>query len=360
MTRLPLALLVLLVLATPAQAAESFLGVLVDGKATRFTSQAPTGLTTPRAISGLAPRDRVVALAPGFALGRSGTVYRLNPSTLRATATAGRVRLSGQSFSLLPAGAAARVLSDTGQDVTVDLASGLVTPGAGLRLLSGEPVNPAATLLPDGRIAGIDRARETVVIETAPGSNLMSEIPMRNARGDRLRLAEPMAFAVAGDTGFLVSALPKHRIKQSRLISVDLVTGKTTRDAGPYFFRQFAAVLSLGTVRDDRTPPRVTVTHAPARVSARDLRTPGKVRVGVRCSEGCSVIVSTVIARRSSVGGFAARDLPATMELHLSKLSRRAAAALPRAVGGRAYFQIRAWDWAGNLRIVRRSFRVVA
>lgn len=364
MPRLLLLPLTLLALAVPAQAqaAESFLGVLADGRAVRFSDDAPTGLTTPRRITGLAEGDRVVALAPGLALGRSGRVYRFDTGATRATGTVAQVALRGTSFSLLldPARTRARVLSNAGQDVTVDVASGATAPGAGLRTTAGQPLAPAATLPADGRLAGVDRARGTLVTETAPGSGVATELPLTTARRTRLTLAEPMAFAVASGRGYLLTALPgTGRVPQSRFIGIDLASGATTGEAGPYFFRRLVALLPAGPVPDDTRPPRASIVSAPRRVSLRDLAVAGRVRFRLRSSEAFQVFASTAIGGRSNIGTLISRDTPGTVTARLPRLSRQELRLMRFRLGRTATFRASVRDWAGNVRTVDRSFRVV-
>ncbi len=356
-----LTLLAGLLAAAPAQAAERFLGVLADGRAARFTSQAPTALTTPRPIAGLARGDRVVALGAGHALGRSGRLYRLDTRALRATPTGARLDLQGASFSLLvdAAGSRARVLSDAGQDVLVDLAAGTTAPGPGLRTAAGQVVRPAAALLPDGRIAGVDTSRATLVTETAPGSNVVTETPLRNPREARLRLPGPNAFALAGGAGYLVSGFPPQQRPQSRFLPVDLATGDVTGESGPYFFRELRAVLPLGTVADDRRGPRLRIVGAPRRVSLRALARRGGFRLRVRCSEGCFVFASSAVGGRSNAAATRTTDVARTFTVRLPRLAGREVRLMRLRVGRTAFFRVRGQDWAGNTAATARRFRVV-
>jgi hypothetical protein len=94
MLRLTIALVVftvlLVVLATPAPAAERFAGVTERGQIVEFTSQNPYALTKPKTVRGLAAGERLVALGQGargvVAVGSSARLYALDLTTARATA----------------------------------------------------------------------------------------------------------------------------------------------------------------------------------------------------------------------------------------------------------------------------------
>ena len=145
MLRLALALFVLAVVfavfATPAPAAEQFAGVTERGRLVRFTSQNPFALSRPQTVRGLAPGERIAALGQAargvVAVGTSARLYALDPRTARATAIGPTFPqgLRGARFSLAVAPGAdrARLLSDVGQDLIVDLATGVTSDGPGLR-----------------------------------------------------------------------------------------------------------------------------------------------------------------------------------------------------------------------------------
>lgn len=357
----PVLLLVLLALvaAPSAHAAESFVGVLADGRAVRFTDQAPTAISSPRPIAGLARGDRVVALAPGLALGRTGTLYRLDARALRATSTGIRVALRGRGFSLVASPGRARILSDAGQDLTVDLMTRGMTPGSGLRLATGAPVRATVSALPDGRLVGVEPYRGTMVTETVPGSGVVAEAPLRNERGDRLRFARHLGFATAGGAGYLLSGFPERTFRrQARFFRVDLSSAGTRGEGGPFFRREVVAIAPLGTVEDDRAAPRARFASAPRRVSTRALRREGGVRLRIRCSEGCFAYGATAVGGRPNLAASASRDTAGTVTLSLPRLGRRELR-LMRLGARRVNFRVTVRDWAGNQRIITRRFRLV-
>ena len=71
----------LIVLATPAPAAERFAGLTERGQIVGFTSQNPFALTKPKPVRGLAPGERLVAVGSGLrgvvAVGSSARLYAL-------------------------------------------------------------------------------------------------------------------------------------------------------------------------------------------------------------------------------------------------------------------------------------------
>jgi hypothetical protein len=351
-------------LAVPAAASarEGFLAVLANGQAVRFADDSVPGLTSPQRIAGVARGSRIVAVGAGVALDRDGRLYRLSEAARPvATLAAARLQLRGTSFSVIPVPGTqlVRVLSDAGLDLTADLATGTVSPGPGLRLTSGVAIAPAAALLPDGRLAGVDPHRRTLVTETAPGSNLFTEMPLRPRRGE-VRLSDPVAFAVANGKGYVTTRLPVAHFPQSELWTVDLTTGAVVGDDGPYFFRQLASLVPVGSVAADRTPPHATIL-APGTISYRDLVAPNKVRVRVRCSEGCYVSAASAAGGRVNGGMTAARDMAGVVTIRLPGLRKPVERTIMRRrIGRTASLRAVVRDWSGNKRTVVRSFRVVA
>ena len=350
-----LALAALVVPAT-ASAAESFLGVLADGRAVRFTDETQPAVSAPRRIDGVEAGDRLVAVSEAAALGRTGRIYRFDPTALRATPTPARVTLTGASFSVVPAGADVRVLSSAGQDVLADPATGRVTPGPGLRTADGTRIGPSVDVLPDGRLTGLEPVRRTAVTETAPGSAVMAETPL-STRGP-LPLAAPVAFALAGERGFALSALGSSRLPQSVLLALDRASGRVEGDAGPFFFRRLVALLPRGTVAEDAAAPRTRFAGVPRTVSLRDLRVNRRVRVAVRCSEGCIVNAGTAVGGRTNIVTSGSRDTAGVVRLRLFSLSLRELRLLRPRVGRTIIVRAFVQDWNHNQRIIERRVRL--
>ena len=359
--------------AAPAGAAtQSFAGVLEDGRLVTFTSQAPAALSTPRPVRGMEPRELILALGARqgrvVALGSAARLYALDVATGRATAVAGGrpigQGLRGRTFSLaLTAdGARARVLSDVGQDVFVDLATGAETPGPGVRREDGTPMRPAVTSALDGRLVGIDLQSRVLVRETRPESGVVATTPLKLFREDPLGIVPPSAFALGADgRAFLVGALSDEgRTRQSRMITFDAAGTALTRGRG-YFFRRIVTLAALREVREDRTPPRARIT-LPPRVSVRTLLREGRVPLSVRTPEAFQLIVSLRVDTPTGVrrvgGSLTSRDTPGALRpasLFLNASERRV---LRRAAGDRIRVVVSVNDLAGNGRSVIRQTRL--
>ena len=344
--------------AAPAHAAESFLGVGSDGAAVRFTSQAPSTLSDPVPVAGLEPGDRIVALTPGLAVGRSGRLYRLRADLARVTPTRVLLPVQGDSFSIVadPELRQARFFSDAGQDVLVDLAAETTAPGPGLRSAAGEVLRPAVGRLRDGRLAGVIAGRPILYVETAPGSNVLEERRLRL----RERVAFPSRLAVAGvgDQVYVVTGFAERlRFRQSKFLRIDPQTREVRGEAGPYFPREIRAVLPTGTVPDDTRPPRLRVLSAPRTLSLRDLRE-GRVRVRVRCDEPCSVFAATAVGGRTNAGSGATRATRRAFTIPLPRHGERELRLLRRG-RARASLRISAVDFVGNTTRVERRVRIV-
>ena len=362
MPRLALLLLTLvtaLVAAAPAQAAESFLGVLADGRAVTFTNQTTNKTSSPRRIAGLEPGDRVVALTSGLALGRSGRLYRLRADLLRATPTRVQIPLEGANHSVIadPELIRARIFSDSGQDVYVDLVAETTTPGPGLRGPAGEPLRASVARLRDGRLAAIVPGRPALYVETAPGTNVMNE--RRLDLRDRVAFPNPVALGIAGDFAYALTGFPEELTPpQSRLLRINLTSGRVDGEGGPYFLRQLVAIVPTGTVPDDTTAPRLRVVSAPSTVSLRELRA-GTVRVRVRCSEGCYVYAGTAVGGRSNSSVSATRATAGTLTLRLGRHTPRELRLLRIAPRKRTFLRLSVYDFANNRRVVNKRVRIV-
>ena len=359
------------VTAAPAGAAtQSFAGVLEDGRLVRFTSQAPAALTPPVRPRGLESGEQLVALATQggrvYGLGSAARLYTVDPQSGQATALIGGRTLSqglrGRRLSLAvtPDGARARILSEVGQDLFVDLRTGAETPGPGLRDENGAPLRPAVAMGPDGRLIGMDIPGVLLARETAPDSGVLVTSPLqRLPRQDPFRIAEPSAFTVGDDgRGFLLGQLDDSgRVRQSRLVTVETAQG-TARAASTYLQRRLITFAALGSVPEDRTAPRAQVT-VPRRISVSRLVRSGLLPVAVRLPEAGQVLTSLRIGRRHTGFSLASSDLPtrfAVQRLQLNVDDRRA---LRRAVGRRIRVVITTNDFAGNGRSFVRESRLV-
>ena len=361
--------------AAPAGAAtQSLAGTLEDGRLVTFTSEAPAALSTPRVVRGMQPREQIVALGSRagrvFALASAARLYALDVDTGRATPVAGGREIAqglrGRAFSLAitPDGARARVLSDVGQDVFVDLATGDETPGPGVRTADGTGLRPAGAIGDDGRLVGVDLQRRMLVRETGPGSGVVSTQGLQIFRDGSLGIVPPASFAAgAGGRGYLVGPLSDEgRNRQSRMLTVDLATGQVLTLGNGFFARRVATVTAVREVPEDRTAPQARIS-VPARMSLRRLLVRRRVPVLVRSPEAVEVSASfrfrgPARARRVALAqGF--RDTPgplAGLRLYINVKERRF---LTRVVGDRVQLALTLRDDAGNARTIFRSTRLV-
>jgi hypothetical protein len=359
------------VMAAPAAAdTNTFAGILDDGRLVRFTSQAPTALTTPVPVRGMRQREQVLALAGRqgrlYGLGSAARLYAIDPVTARATPVAGGVELAqglrGRRFSLVISadGARARILSDVGQDVTVDLATGASTTGPGLRAEDGSAIDPTVTTGADGRLVGVDLGRRAGVQETAPGSGVAKAAALQGfARAFTFPPADPTAFAVgaADGVGYLLSAFSdRGRDRQSQLTRVNAGTGQAT--FASTFMRRLVTFGATGAVAEDERAPRARIT-VPRRMSLRSVLGRRRVPVTVRMDEGGQVLTSFRMGARDRAGfGLVTTDVPTTyrgLDVPLNLRDRRV---LRRYVGRRVRIAVTTNDFAGNGRTVIRQTRL--
>lgn len=371
MSRLALAFVTLLLLPAPAHAAEGFLGVLEDGRMVRFTSEQPAGLSAPRRPVGLVPGERLIAVSDGprgpVGVGSSARLYALDPDSGRAEAIGEPFAfgLRGTRFSLAagPGAASARLLSDVGQDLVVDLETGAALPGPGLtRADDGTRVRPAADVAADGRLFGVQLGPATFLRETAAGSSAMEAGRLSLGLTSEAPLVEPLGFQIGADgRGYVLGAGGGNiRERQSLLMVIDPATGalaRGLRDTTFYFARRIAAFAALGRVAEDRTPPRVTV-RVPRAVSLRTLLD-RDLPLSLRSDEAAQVTVSLWLGRNPAGYARSGRDTPGAFDFNVSiALGAGEEARLRRAVGRRLRFVISVNDQKGNIRQLARSARL--
>ena len=371
MYRLALAFLALLGLPASAHGAEGFLGVLEDGRMVRFSSQAPASLTTPRSPVGMVPGERLIAVSNGprgpVGVGSNAQLYALDPDSGRAQAigTPFEQGLRGTRFSLAagPGATSARLLSDVGQDLVVDLETGATRPGPGLtRADDGARVRPAADAAADGRLFGVQLGPATMLRETAPGSSVMEAGRLSLELPSDAPLAEPLGFAIGADgRGYVLGAGGGNiRLRQSLLMVVDPATGalvRAFRRPTFYFGRRVATIAALGRIPDDRTPPRVTL-RVPRTISVRALFS-RDLPLSIRSDEGAQVTVSLWLGGRQVGFGLTGRDTPGRFDVNNTLLvSKREKAALRRGVGRRVRILVGVNDQKGNIRRLARSARL--
>ena len=372
MSRLALAFITLLLLPAPAHAAEGFLGVLEDGRMVRFSSQEPSALSTPRRPVGLVPGERLVAVSDGprgpVGVGSSAQLYLLDPDSGRAQAIGAPFEqgLRGTRFSLAvgPGSSSARLLSDVGQDLVVDLETGATRPGPGLtRAGDGATVRPAADVAPDGRLVGVQLAPATFLRETEPGNSAMEARRLSLGLSNEAPLVEPLGFQLATDgRGYVLGAGGGNilRLRQSLLMIIDPATAALARGLRQttfYFLRRITAFASLGRVAEDRTRPHVTV-RIPRTISLRTLLD-RDLPLSIRSDEAGQATVALWLGARRAGYARTGRDTPGAFDVNESvELSASEEVRLRRAVGRRVRFVIDVNDLKGNTRQLARTARL--
>jgi Domain of unknown function (DUF4394) len=362
------ALMAFLALPMSAHAAEGFVGVTERGSVVRFTSESPYSLTKPKRPSGMAPGERIVALGRGqrgvVAVGSSARLYALDPATARATTIGPSFPqgLRGSRFSLAaaPNTDTARLLSDVGQDLVVDLQSGATTDGPGLRRASDStPLRPAADLTPQGALFGVQLNPAIYLRELARGTTTMAESPLETPT--EFGLGEPVAFTLGeNDKAYVVAVVTdRRRDRQSALLAIDPATGRFAPPkalAFQSFGRRLTTFTSVGTVADDHTAPNVRVAKL-RRISVRAL-IDHRVPVKLRSSEGGQMTVSLRIGGNSIGFGFGTRDTPGVFSVTNFGFNQEERRRVRGDIGRRAQLVLGVNDLKGNRRRVVRTVRL--
>jgi hypothetical protein len=353
---------------TSAHAVEGFAGVTESGSLVRFTTEAPYALTAPRSPRGLAPGERLVALGKGargvVGVGSSARLYAVDPVSARATPIGAPFPqgLRGSRFSLAvaPKSDRARLLSDVGQDLKVDLLTGATENGPGLRRArDGAPVRPAADATPDGALVGIQLNPGVLLRELASNTTTMAEMPL--ADQDGIGLGEPASFQLGEDgRGYAITvAVDRRRSRQSTFLAGDPSTGRPAPPVG-LAFRTFARRLNtftaLGRVSADTARPRARV-GVPRNISARVLLR-NRIPLLVRSNEAGQVTASLRVGGQRVGFTFANRDTPGLFQFTNFVLGRRDAAIVRRGIGSTVRIVVGVNDLKGNRRTFVRTARL--
>jgi hypothetical protein len=187
----------------------------------------------------------------------------------------------------------------------------------------------------------------------------MAESPFAAQRG--VPLGEPLAFQLADDgTGYVVAVdTERRRDRQSVMTAIDPSTGER---AGPlsrsiqFFGRRIETFAALGSVRADRTPPRVRV-GVPRRIRAATLLN-RRLPVLARTNEAAQVTASLRVRGRAAGFAFETRDTPGLFQFEPFLLTRREIGRILRGIGGRVRVVVRVNDLKGNHRTVVRTARL--
>jgi hypothetical protein len=241
---LSLALALALVAAiSPADRAHAFPGAVIygitsDNQIVTFDSSAPQTILSRAAITGLAAGDRVVGIdarpATGqlFALGSSGQLYVIHPSSGAASRVGGPITgLNGANFGLdfNPTVDRIRLTSDAGQNLRLNPNNGALTAVDGALAFAGSDVNAGA--VPSivasaytNNYAGsttttlynIDSDLNILVTQVPPNNGVLNTVGSLGVNASDLTgfdiLGANLAFAVIGGT----------------LYDIDLTTGQAT------------------------------------------------------------------------------------------------------------------------------------
>ena len=124
-----------------------------------------------------------------------------------------------------------------------------------------------------------------------------------------------------------------------------------------FFSRRLTTFAALGTVREDRTPPRVRV-ELPRRLSAGALLD-RRLPLRVRSDEAAQVTVRMQVRGRSAGFTFDTRDTPGLLRFTSYALNQRDRARIRGGVGARIRFRLGINDLKGNRRTLVRVARLI-
>jgi hypothetical protein len=225
------------------------MGLTEDGFLVWFNIATPGKIDTQVPVTGLQPGETLIGFdirpANGllYAVGDSGMLYTIDPNTggaiaLRtlapdpADATAPNFSaLSGSfyGFDFNPQADRLRIVSDTNQNLRVNVDTGLVQQD--LDTTGGtQPVAAAYTSnfanAPGTQLFVIDRLTSTLFLQNPPNNGTLTlPLPL----GGGLMLTPGIGFdIVGGDNGLVLAALRTNGATQSTLYRIDLNTGAAT------------------------------------------------------------------------------------------------------------------------------------
>src|SRR6185369_1125264 len=233
----------------PANALGQMVATTASNKLISFTTAAPQKLCTTTAITGLAAGENVLGIdtrpADGavYALGSAGNLYTLNTSTGAATMKSKLAPIAGDAFTALsgvefgvdfnPVPDRLRVVSDTGQNLRINVDTGAVTTDVALNPAGSTVVAAAYT----NAIAGagfttlyvLDAANDRLQIQGAPSGNPnLGDLQTVGALGigDVQSVA---AFDIAGANNMALAAVNIAGATSSELHMINLTTGAATK-----------------------------------------------------------------------------------------------------------------------------------
>lgn len=303
---------------TAANAAEGFAGISHGDRLVTFHSDTIPSVSAARDIAGLPGGERIVALdaLPGspsgelLALGASGTVYGLDAAHQKITRT---------------------------------------IAGFGAPVVAGAPI--ALDAAADGKTAHVIAGGRDKVLDLATGA-VVSDVPGTVPIPANAPVSGPTTVTTSADGArWILTGVPirAHQPRQSHLFRYDPATGQL-RGQGSFFFEQLDAVAATGTVADDTTAPAVTV-RVP-RQSVRDaVRHRGFVAIVTTSEPG-----QTVMSARLG-GAYKGFGFGTAMERgELRVLASERPSSIRKLAGRRLRLHIAVRDWAGNTKLIDRSF----
>jgi hypothetical protein len=227
------------------------IGLVADGTLVCFRDDRPGRAVTIGAVVGLVQDTSIVGIdqrpANGvlYGLGNAGGVYTIDVDTAAATLTSRLNKpLEGTSFGVdfNPTVDRLRVVSDTGQNLRVNVDDGTTTEDADLNIPGPTPVNPALGVTAVGytnndadpntatTLFDIDTTNDTTVIQAPPNAGSLN--PTGKLGVDAM--AGWVGFDIYSqlDGGTTVAVHPLASIATpdgaSSLYDVDLLTGRVT------------------------------------------------------------------------------------------------------------------------------------
>ncbi|MGI8749432.1 MAG: DUF4394 domain-containing protein [Thermoleophilaceae bacterium] len=275
-----------------ASAAEELAAVTNSNKVLTFASDSPGNLDSAFPIAGLPSGEKIVGIdtrpATGqlYALGKSGRIYVLDPSSGASRAVTGPISPvpSGSyfGFNFNPTVDRIRITSDTRQNLRVDPDTGATAVDTPLAYAPGQGAgatpqvggvaytNPVPTATTTEQY-GLEGARNSLVLVNPPNSGTLS------TRGNGLgqELNGPSGFDIsASNVGW--SSYKVNNAGAVNLYRLDLGAGtarNATSQAG-IGTRAAAddtiAIASLGSVSDDKSAPKI-VADVPTSASRVNL-----------------------------------------------------------------------------------------
>jgi hypothetical protein len=233
----------------PTNALGQMVATTASNKLVSFTTAAPQKLCTTTAVTGLATGENILGIdtrpADGmvYALGSAGNIYTLNTSTGAATRKSTLAPAMGDAFTALsgtefgvdfnPVPDRLRVVSDTGQNLRINVDTGAVTTDTALNPAGSTVVAAAYTNAFAGAafttLYVLDAGNDRLQIQGQPSGNPnMGDLLTVGSLGigDVQSVA---AFDISGTNNQAFAAVNIAGAMNSELHSINLTTGAATK-----------------------------------------------------------------------------------------------------------------------------------